>query len=90
MKLFARPTYDSAYKQNVSRYIAAQGPSEETCVLFWEMLWQRDVRMVVMLTNLVEGYGFGAAKCARYWPKEIGQRDRHGEIEVQLYDVQVR
>ena len=37
------------------RYLAAQGPCEDTTPLFWEMVWQRDVRVIVMLTRLVEG-----------------------------------
>ena len=72
------------------RYIAAQGPCDSTVPLFWEMIWQREVRVVVMLTNLTEGLGFGSAKCSRYWPEEVGHRARYGEIQVQLYDVQVR
>ena len=70
-------------------YIAAQAPSEETSVLFWEMVWQQNVRVVVMLTNLVEGLGFQSTKCSLYWPELVGNTRRFGQdIEVQLYDCQ--
>ena len=53
-------------------YIAAQGPSQETMNLFWEMIWQQNVRVIVMLTNLIEGIGFHSSKCSQYWP-DLGQ-----------------
>lgn len=69
-------------------YIAAQGPSEDTMNLFWEMVWQQNVRVIVMLTNLVEGLGFHSNKCSQYWPDLVGNTRRFHDIEVQLYDCQ--
>eukprot|EP00092_Neocalanus_flemingeri_P024839 GFUD01026935.1.p1 GENE.GFUD01026935.1~~GFUD01026935.1.p1 ORF type:complete len:479 (-),score=121.39 GFUD01026935.1:192-1628(-) len=68
------------------KYIAAQGPGEETTPAFWSMIWQYDIRVVVMLTNLVEGGGFTCIKCNMYWPESVGDTKRFGDIEVQLFD----
>jgi len=68
------------------KYIAAQGPGEETTPAFWAMIWQYDTRVVVMLTNLVEGGGFTCIKCNMYWPESVGDTKRFGDIEVQLFD----
>ncbi len=70
------------------RYIAAQGPSDETLEIFWEMIWQQNVRVIVMLTRLVEGLGFHSQKCTKYWPSNVGDSMRFRDIEVQLYDCQ--
>ena len=50
------------------------------------MIWQYDIRVVVMLTNLVEGGGFTCIKCNKYWPEAVGDTKRFGDIEVQLFD----
>jgi len=68
------------------KYIAAQGPGEETSPAFWSMVWQYKVRVVVMLTNLVEGCGYPSLKCALYWPDKVGDSRRFGDLEVQLFD----
>ena len=50
------------------------------------MLWQYDIRVVVMLTNVVEGGGMSCLKCNMYWPEAVGVTKRFGDIEVQLFD----
>lgn len=52
------------------------------------MIWQQNVYVIVMLTNLVEGIGFQSNKCSRYWPDHVGDTMRFHDIDVQLYDCQ--
>lgn len=46
-------------------YIACQGPKEETTHDFWRMIDQYDVKLIVMLTQLVEK---NKEKCHQYYP----------------------
>ncbi|XP_043267007.1 receptor-type tyrosine-protein phosphatase H [Venturia canescens] len=46
-------------------YIACQGPKEETTYDFWRMIDQYDVKIIVMLTQLVEK---NKEKCHQYFP----------------------
>uniref|UniRef100_A0A803VIC4 protein-tyrosine-phosphatase n=1 Tax=Ficedula albicollis TaxID=59894 RepID=A0A803VIC4_FICAL len=61
--------------------IATQGPLQETISDFWQMVFQRKVKVVVMLTELKEG---DEELCAQYWGE--GKQTYDG-IEVQMADV---
>lgn len=67
------------------RFIATQGPVDVEGGTgardFWEMVWQEDVEVVVMLTQAVEE---GREKCGVYYPEEKGavrEFDGWGRIE---------
>ncbi|XP_057584469.1 receptor-type tyrosine-protein phosphatase C isoform X2 [Hippopotamus amphibius kiboko] len=61
--------------------IAAQGPLKETIGDFWQMVFQRKVKVIVMLTELKNG---DQEACAQYW--EEGTQT-HGEVEVHMMDT---
>ncbi|XP_062600597.1 receptor-type tyrosine-protein phosphatase gamma-like [Saccostrea cucullata] len=70
------------YIQNVNNekaYIASQGPKKNTLEDFWTMVYQENVSVIVMLTNLVEGR---KRKCEKYWPAERGSDALYGQIRV--------
>uniref|UniRef100_A0A183BII3 protein-tyrosine-phosphatase n=1 Tax=Globodera pallida TaxID=36090 RepID=A0A183BII3_GLOPA len=46
-------------------YISTQGCLEETVNDFWQMVWQEESRLIVMVTKEIER---GRVKCFRYWP----------------------
>ncbi|KAK1828968.1 hypothetical protein QBC39DRAFT_142591 [Podospora conica] len=51
-------------KRSHKRYIASQGPLPATFEDFWSVIWDNDVRVIVMLTAESEG---GQLKCHPYW-----------------------
>lgn len=56
------------------RYIASQGPLPATFEDFWSVVWDQDVRVIVMLTAESEG---GQLKCHSYW-----QERAYGSIRL--------
>ncbi|KAG5448771.1 hypothetical protein CSKR_107724 [Clonorchis sinensis] len=50
-------------------YIAAQAPTSHTRTLFWQMIWDCEVKLIILLTKLTEE---SKEKCAQYWPGPSG------------------
>ncbi|KAJ2970539.1 hypothetical protein NQ176_g8139 [Zarea fungicola] len=66
----------SASRSN-KKYIATQGPLPATYEDFWSVVWDQDVRVIVMLTAMMEG---GNMKCHPYWEaREHPDIERFGE-----------
>ncbi|KAG6004991.1 hypothetical protein E4U21_000563 [Claviceps maximensis] len=60
---YVNASHLSASRSN-KRYIASQGPLPATFEDFWSVVWEQDVRVIVMLTAESEG---GQLKCHPYW-----------------------
>ena len=61
------------------------GPTEQTIGDFWHCVWQENIRLVVMVTALVE---VGRRKCHQYWPKQIRGIETYGSFTVELIQEQ--
>eukprot|EP00794_Sanderia_malayensis_P014896 gene14896-16442_t len=59
-------------------YIASQGCMKSIVVDFWQMIYQENSRIIIMLTNEVEK---GKIKCVRYWP-DVGSILFHGDKTI--------
>ncbi|XP_054646153.1 receptor-type tyrosine-protein phosphatase C isoform X2 [Dunckerocampus dactyliophorus] len=63
------------------KYIAAQGPKEETVCDFWRMIWEQQSSIIVMVTRCEEG---NKVKCVQYWPSADRETEIYEEFVVQL------
>ncbi|KAK6045087.1 Protein-tyrosine phosphatase [Cooperia oncophora] len=52
-------------KQAHRNYILAQGPLENTCNDFWQMVWEQNVPAVIMLNKVMES-GRHKSECVEY------------------------
>uniref|UniRef100_A0A672FKS0 protein-tyrosine-phosphatase n=1 Tax=Salarias fasciatus TaxID=181472 RepID=A0A672FKS0_SALFA len=66
------------------KYIAAQGPKEETIGDFWRMIWEQQSSIIVMVTRCEEG---NRIKCAQYWPSPDRETEIYEEFVVKLNSV---
>lgn len=57
--LFPCTQLPQGYDGQEKVYIATQGPMPNTVSDFWEMVWQEEVSLIVMLTQLREGKEVG-------------------------------
>ncbi|NXC85336.1 PTPRJ phosphatase, partial [Cercotrichas coryphoeus] len=60
-------------------FIAAQGPLPNTIEDFWQMIWEKNIYSIVMLTKCVEQ---ARTKCEQYWPDK--QSKSYGDIIVTM------
>uniref|UniRef100_A0A8C5R2U5 protein-tyrosine-phosphatase n=1 Tax=Leptobrachium leishanense TaxID=445787 RepID=A0A8C5R2U5_9ANUR len=78
---FINANYIPGYK-DPKAYIAAQGPLPQTVNDFWRMIWEKDVRAVVMLTRCVE-----TGKCEEYWPSSHPKQFNRLTVSPKQEDV---
>lgn len=77
---YINANYIRGYGGKDKAYIATQGPMPNTVSDFWEMVWQEEVSLIIMLTQLQEG----KEKCVHYWPTE---EETYGPFHIRIQDV---
>lgn len=75
---YINANYVIGYKER-KKFICAQGPMDNTVNDFWRLVWEQQLEMVLMLTNLEE---YSKTKCAQYWPDAGAGSRRFGDLEV--------
>ncbi|KAL7827728.1 hypothetical protein AOLI_G00308800 [Acnodon oligacanthus] len=77
---YINANYIRGYLGDEKAYIATQGPMINTVNDFWQMAWQEDSPVIVMITKLKEKN----EKCVLYWPEKRGI---YGKVEVLVNSV---
>ncbi|KAM4773326.1 receptor-type tyrosine-protein phosphatase C isoform 1-T1 [Cyanocitta cristata] len=77
---YINASYIDGFKEP-RKYIAAQGPKDETTDDFWRMIWEQKATIIVMVTRCEEGK---RNKCAQYWPSMENGTATYGDIIVKI------
>ncbi|XP_070764618.1 receptor-type tyrosine-protein phosphatase C [Enoplosus armatus] len=77
---YINASFIDGYKES-KKYIAAQGPKDETVSDFWRMVWEQQSSIIVMVTRCEEG---NRVKCAQYWPSPERETEIFEEFIVKL------
>ncbi|XP_039984091.1 receptor-type tyrosine-protein phosphatase C isoform X2 [Xiphias gladius] len=77
---YINASFIDGYKE-AKKYIAAQGPKDETVSDFWRMVWEQQSSIIVMVTRCEEG---NRVKCAQYWPSPERETEIFEEFIVKL------
>ncbi|XP_030061671.1 receptor-type tyrosine-protein phosphatase C isoform X2 [Microcaecilia unicolor] len=82
---YINASYIDGFKEP-RKYIAAQGPKDETVDDFWKMIWEQKATIIVMVTRCEEG---NRNKCAEYWPTVECGKNNFGDIEVKTNEEKI-
>ncbi|KAM3587903.1 uncharacterized protein V6R79_016640 [Siganus canaliculatus] len=77
---YINANYIRGYLGNERVFIATQGPMVNTVNDFWQMAWQEEAPVIVMITKLKEKN----EKCVLYWPEKRGI---YGKVEVLVNSI---
>uniref|UniRef100_A0A8C3CXL0 protein-tyrosine-phosphatase n=1 Tax=Cairina moschata TaxID=8855 RepID=A0A8C3CXL0_CAIMO len=77
---YINANYITGYAGHPREYIATQGPMPNTVTDFWEMVWQEEAPLIVMITKLEER----KEKCFHYWPEKEGT---YGPFTIRVQGV---
>ncbi|KAK3561389.1 hypothetical protein QTP86_000586 [Hemibagrus guttatus] len=77
---YINASFIEGYKES-NKYIAAQGPKEETVGDFWTMIWEQKTSIIVMVTRCEEG---NKNKCAQYWPSMERETEIFDDLVVKI------
>uniref|UniRef100_A0A3Q3VX95 protein-tyrosine-phosphatase n=1 Tax=Mola mola TaxID=94237 RepID=A0A3Q3VX95_MOLML len=77
---YINANYIRGYLGDERAFIATQGPIVNTVNDFWQMAWQEESPVIVMITKLKEKN----EKCVLYWPEKRGI---YGKVEVLVNSV---
>ncbi|XP_006095528.1 receptor-type tyrosine-protein phosphatase R isoform X2 [Myotis lucifugus] len=80
LSTYINANYIRGYGGREKAFIATQGPMINTVNDFWQMVWQEDSPVIVMITKLKEKN----EKCVLYWPEKRGI---YGKVEVLVINV---
>uniref|UniRef100_A0A1A9VTS4 protein-tyrosine-phosphatase n=1 Tax=Glossina austeni TaxID=7395 RepID=A0A1A9VTS4_GLOAU len=69
---------DLTKRERLKTYIATQGCLPNTITDFWNMIWQENTRIIVMIAKEIES---GRSKCAKYWTKK-GEIKQFGPAKI--------
>ncbi|PIK57803.1 putative tyrosine-protein phosphatase non-receptor type 23 [Apostichopus japonicus] len=78
---FINSSYIRDLSPSTPTFIATQAPIPTTMETFWQMIYEQQVFLLVML---VSSKSKGTSEFHQYWPSERGQSQRHGAFSVTL------
>uniref|UniRef100_A0A803JPQ8 Receptor-type tyrosine-protein phosphatase C n=1 Tax=Xenopus tropicalis TaxID=8364 RepID=A0A803JPQ8_XENTR len=82
---YINASYVNGFKEP-RKYIAAQGPKDETVYDFWRMVWEQKSTIIVMVTRCEEG---NRNKCAQYWPSLEDESATYNEIVLKITEEKI-